>query len=723
MASEEEEPTTKFTDGQLINNVMKALQEQRKVCRFCDVVLKVCGEEIFAHSNVLAAASPYFASFLGTLQDLPRAFSQKLPQIIEIHIEGSNESKIGYGLAVRKLVDFMYTSCIEISPSVLTQVIEIAKIMQLNTILEYCERYRNGQPKLPENVEEFSIPATGEDATGMKSVDHTYGLDDDSAFPSESSAMNVSKDQMTQTNFFTSANSKESIATEGCDSNVALAEASVVKNDEEDNAKNEQTAESIDSLLDEEGPETNTTTKLLAEVAADSVTLADPGALISSSVQKTTTVATVSETITEEEETMETEEKVDPDVTGESDPAKDSGQCSGAVRSSLRIRLGKKHTRGRPYHRKKGKVKSRVTSTTNNNGQTQNNGTTTNNNVTIEVYICDECLYSTYNYNHFKRHQKIHQDGKYSCNKCDYKANRLKTLNDHKRIHLHADLQCSYCEYKATNAEELTLHLSRHSGEHPYFCYLCDMKFKTRTQLNQHMPKHSEEKPFVCTKCFAGFKWKHALKSHMVVHSDTKDHLCDICGYATAHKSQLKAHRLIHTGETFKCSMQGCTFQALKQQNLKYHMLTHTHEKPHVCPVCSQSFSLIKNLKRHMLLHTNNRPYKCDHCSFTSTRYDKLKGHLLKQHNIGEKPNKKHRILDYQVPSEKLVQESTEEADESTLREITATVATEGATATIPGTTTQIVIAAADNIPVPIAITRVNSDGYTEISYPTFQYV
>ena len=723
MASEEK-PTVKFTDGQLINNVIKALQEQRKACRFCDVVLKVCGEEIFAHSNVLAAASPYFASFLGTLQDFPRAFSQKLPQIIEIHIEGSNESKIGYGVAVRKLVDFMYTSYIEISPSVLTEVVEIAKIMQMDAVLAYCEKLRNGQSKQSENGEELSTA----DTSGIKSEDHTYGLDDDNACTSKSSAVvNINKSQITQTNVSTSVSANENPTTEGCNSDVALAEISVVEYEEgvEEDNEIDQTVESIDSLLDEEVSEANsTTTELLNEVVTNSVTFAETEALLSSPLERRMTMIT-----TEEDETMETEEKVNFDSTEESETAKVmSGQCSGAVRSSLRIRLGKKHTRGRSFYRKKGKVKSKVTTTNNNsnnnnNNQMQNNGSATKNNVTIEVYICDECLYSTYNYNHFKRHQKIHLDGKYTCNKCDYKTNRLKTLNEHKRIHLHADLQCSYCEYKATNAEELTLHLSRHSGDNPYFCYLCDMKFKTRTQLNQHMPKHSEEKPFVCTKCFAGFKWKHALKSHMVVHSNTKDHLCDICGYATAHKSQLKAHRLIHTGETFKCTVEGCTFQALTRLNLKYHMLTHTHEKPHVCRVCSQSFSMIKNLKRHMLLHTNDRPYKCEHCSFTSTRFDKLKEHLLKQHNIGQRPNKKHRIVDYQVSSEKLVQEPTEEADENSLRAIATTVAAEDVTATIPGTTTQIVIAATDNIPVPIAITRVNSDGYTEISYPTFQYV
>ena len=90
---------------------------------------------------------------------------------------------------------------------------------------------------------------------------------------------------------------------------------------------------------------------------------------------------------------------------------------------------------------------------------------------------------------------------------------------------------------------------------------------------------------FAVQICGNGFKWKHALKSHMVTHSATKDHLCDICGYATAHKQQLKAHNLIHTGQTFKCPEPDCTFEATKKQNLKYHMVTHSQEKPHQCEV------------------------------------------------------------------------------------------------------------------------------------------
>ena len=122
-----------FEDSKHVSSILNILQSQRPFAKLCDVILKVSGEIIFAHSNVLCAASPYFDALFCGGQDLPRAFSQKTPQIIEIHIDG--DEKNGYIDAVQKVVDFMYTSVIEISDDSLSPIIEIAKIMQMETVL------------------------------------------------------------------------------------------------------------------------------------------------------------------------------------------------------------------------------------------------------------------------------------------------------------------------------------------------------------------------------------------------------------------------------------------------------------------------------------------------------------------------------------------------------------------------------------------------------------
>ena len=121
-----------YKDRKQIFSILEELNKQRLSTKLCDVILRISGVEIYAHSNVLAAASPYFDTLFGG-HELPRVFSQKSPQIVEIIIAGPVDP--GYGEAVQKVVDFMYTSQIHLRDTILTQVTEIAKIMQMGTII------------------------------------------------------------------------------------------------------------------------------------------------------------------------------------------------------------------------------------------------------------------------------------------------------------------------------------------------------------------------------------------------------------------------------------------------------------------------------------------------------------------------------------------------------------------------------------------------------------
>ena len=53
-----------FTDKQQNDAILAELFNQKVNSMFCDVIMKVCGQEIHAHSAVLAAASPIFSTFL-----------------------------------------------------------------------------------------------------------------------------------------------------------------------------------------------------------------------------------------------------------------------------------------------------------------------------------------------------------------------------------------------------------------------------------------------------------------------------------------------------------------------------------------------------------------------------------------------------------------------------------------------------------------------------------
>ena len=78
----------------------------------------------------------------------------------------------------------------------------------------------------------------------------------------------------------------------------------------------------------------------------------------------------------------------------------------------------------------------------------------------------------------------------------------------------------------------------------------------------------------------------------------------------------------------------GCPFCdkiAKTKQNMKYHIRTHTGERPFVCKICKLAFSAESSLKRHVLLHTG-ATFPCEFCDFSAKRKDHLFTHIQKKH-------------------------------------------------------------------------------------------
>ncbi|XP_059143449.1 myoneurin-like isoform X2 [Physella acuta] len=825
-----------FHDPDLLKRNLLALNDQRNYSHFCDVVLRVSGTQIYAHSNVLAAASPYFGSFLGVGADCPRMFSQKHPQIIEIHIE-SKDGDGGYGEAVSKVVEFMYTSQINLTTSLVCQIIEIGKIMQMDRLLQFCERYQFGED---DNIPQDKATCT----TGLQEIANLLGSraktikhadvsteTEESVFKKleikQTGSLHVRKSCSSSSQPLKSIkkhniNQIDTYAQQACSEyDTNQPQEKKLKASEEKESAMEILPEPI--CFDIENVDQNDASLLLAisnvrpvikvddpdDLGADSfskkiscttslensssLNSSDTGTFIKNvqtddCLNNVRTLADMMN-ITVEKSSQELENTTLPEIIPESNtntidlqtplisvyPPQDQQKefnleeisdlvifdpVTTALLQSKSNRVwsrGRGRGRGRGRKRRPGRPRKakeqpesdpefeefinrlergdtvvpqeiETNSVTDSNvnksdsksvlDETIDEGTMSKDSQEIQPiknepgknilsnsrwrscrvrfkpsllkkdfimhsltkksraqqekdsdalgtseedakahsskgdssnikFVCVKCNYSSSLFKDYRQHMKSHPetDPRYFvCEKCDFNTTKSREFNAHKQKHMVEELICSYCEHRAESKEEFIEHAKKHEGDTPYFCEECDSRFKTKNQLFAHKPKHQLEKPFVCAICGSGFKWKHALKNHMITHSATKDHLCDVCGYATAHKSQLKAHKLIHTGHMFKCPVQGCRFEATKRQNLKYHMVTHTHERAHQCDICGQSFSLIKNMRRHMLLHTDVRPFSCKLCSFSTTRYDKLKEHNHKLHNIGAAPVPKREI-------------------------------------------------------------------------------
>ncbi|ELT93127.1 hypothetical protein CAPTEDRAFT_222192 [Capitella teleta] len=637
---------TSFCDGanaSALTSLTSALFQQKQAGVFCDVIMKVCDIEIYAHSNVLAACSPYFNTFLA--QDLPRQFCQRSPQVIEIQIDGVEPNSM-YEEAVSHVVDYMYTGELVMSDQNVGQINEIGRIMQMDSVGQQCDLFLSGL-----------LTSERKQVLRKKEQSRVSRLKSNKYMSMVSVATQVFPK-------FLGARADLADAAVNTDSVARIVKAPT-------------------------GKPRGRPRKIIQDEEAGTITQD----VLSQALEEV-------RELEEEQETVEIVERDldEPDYEEEMEEGEAQEEPSSSIRRSSRRAKPKKFADYEEIEfipRKKIKLESddviimaekeemsaeksaegcqtlfdlaaaaeEIQKETTDNGECGAADTSKETEVYEEVQLFEgegeeESPQSSEKKPRAKSRIKVEReykhkpDGKFQCERCSFATNSVKAYGAHNKQHKIDNNQCYFCDAAFEDKESTLAHMATHAGPDKFLCRFCNANFKARTQLNIHLPKHFNIKPFICEICSMGFKWKHALNAHMIVHSNRKDHVCDVCGYATAHKNQLTSHKRIHTGETLKCLYPGCDYQALKAQNMKYHLMTHSGDKPHQCEVCGQAFSLKKNLRRHMVLHSTGNKRGCKMCDFTSPRADKLKEHLLRSHGVGTPPEKRMRVTDLVAEAE-----------------------------------------------------------------------
>ncbi|XP_043918537.1 zinc finger and BTB domain-containing protein 49 [Protopterus annectens] len=185
---------------------------------------------------------------------------------------------------------------------------------------------------------------------------------------------------------------------------------------------------------------------------------------------------------------------------------------------------------------------------------------------------------------------------------------------------------CKMCMKSFKHPSNLELHKRCHTGEKPFECSICGKHFSQAGNLQTHLRRHSGEKPFICEICGKRFAASGDVQRHIIIHTGTKPHLCDTCGRGFSNFSNLKEHKKTHTtDQVYTCDECGKSFNM--QRKLVKHRIRHTGDRPYSCSTCGNKFAGSGDLRRHVRTHTGERPYTCDLCGKCFTRSAVLRRH------------------------------------------------------------------------------------------------
>ncbi|RUS76584.1 hypothetical protein EGW08_015662, partial [Elysia chlorotica] len=554
-----------FYDPKLEKRTLLALNEQRDMSQFCDVILKVCDTQIFAHSNVLAAVSPYFKSFLGTGADFPRFFSQKVPQIIEIHID-TKDGDDGYGEAVRKVIEYMYTSQITLTLSSISQIIEISKIMQMETLLLYCGQFQRGEDNnFPRDAASyFPLPVKDCGSSQIVTCGTSRGRPRGRGRvrgrgrgcepgrrgrkPGRPRKIVLNEDHESDTEFDDFMKRLEN------------GEAVSVENETENASKcGFSDQDSVVSKTD----------------------FSSCGKLWTSRRKRT-------------KPSQLRKDYVMPSLAKRSNKSVDSHRqviANNETSSGLKFVCQKCDFVSSVFKDYRQHMKEHPETDP-------------------RTFRCDKvgCDFKTKRSRTFTTHKHQHMTEELICFICEERSSTQEEFELHRKKHEGENPYfCTECDSRFKTKAQLLAHKPKHQLEKPFICAICHAGFKWKHALKNHMVTHSATKDHLCDECGYATAHKSQLKSHMLIHTGLMFR-CPYpeCTFKATKRQNLKYHMVTHTQEKpHQCEVCGQSFSLLK--NMRRHMLLHTGARPFACRLCGFATTRYDKLKEHNIkLHNLN---------------------------------------------------------------------------------------------------------------------